>query len=319
MSLGAKEPALSGAVTAPGWAAARRALVLGTGLALVAAFLYGANIPAARIASLAGMRGADLIFYRTLLLLPLFAIAALLLRQDLAVPRGQRLDMARLSITAGLTATLYLTALDHLEVPMAVTLFYTFPLIVMLLSVIAERRRLLPRQLAIFAVAFLGLVLAVGPSAEGLAAKGVIAALLAACCCAVMFLMTGRVSGPPLRTMVWIQVGALPIALAFALVSGGPVPPSTILEAPFAIGISISAFAIAFVLQLMAAQRISPSRIALLFLFEPVTSIVMAGLVLGETLGGIQIAGVGLILVALAGEVLLDARPAPVPEPADGG
>ncbi len=306
-----ERPAAVGSADGPVWADARKALVSGTLFALIGAGLYGANIPAARLSSQAGMPGAELIFYRALILVPLLGLIALALRQPLKLAAGERGDVIRLSIAAGLTATFYLSALDHLSVPLTVVLFYTFPLLLMLLSVRIEGRRLDARQIGIFIVAFLGLTIAVGPSFEHLSLRGAGYALFAACACAAMFLVAGRVQGPPLRTMFWTQLGVGPIALAFALLNGGPVPLSTFQNAPIAISIAMAAYAVAFVFQLLASQRISASRVGLLFLFEPVTAIVIAGIVLGETLSPLQLVGVGLILAALAAEVLLDTpRPA---------
>jgi drug/metabolite transporter (DMT)-like permease len=291
----------------PVWRDARRTVMIGTGMALAGAFLYGANIPAARAASQAGMTGADLIFYRSLIMLPLLAIFALAMRQSLAVPPGEIGQLARLGIASGLTASFYLSALDHLPVPITVVLFYTFPLIVMVVSNRLAGRWLDRRQLGVFAVAFVGLVIAVGPSLGGISGWGVMLALLGACSCAALFIIVGTVTGPPMRTLFWVQVAVAPIALGFAMLNGGPVPLSTFANAPLAIAIAMGAYMIAFVFQLQAAKRISPSRAGILFLFEPVTAIVIAGLVLGETMHPAQIAGVVLILGALAAEVALDA------------
>lgn len=302
----------------PAWAGARRALVTGTAFALIGAALYGANIPAARFSSQAGMPGADLIFYRALILVPLLAVLALAMRVPLRLGPGERGTILRLAIAAGLTATFYLSALDHLSVPLTVVVFYTFPLIVMVVSNRLEGRRLSPRQMAIFAAAFAGLMIAVGPSFDQLTLRGVTYALLAACACASMFILAGRVEGPAIRTMFWVQLCTMPISLTVAMLNGGPVPLSTFANAPVAISITMTAYAIGFVFQLLASQRISPSRAGLLFLFEPVTAILIAGIVLGEILSPIQIAGVALILTALAAEMLLDApRPAPL-RSADG-
>lgn len=291
----------------PVWGAARRALVTGTVFALIGAGLYGANIPAARASSQAGMPGAELIFYRALILIPVLGAVALAMRQSLRLAASERGTIIRLAISAGLTATFYLSALDHLTVPLTVVIFYTFPLLVMVISNRIEGRRLERRQIGIFAVAFVGLMLAVGPSFDQLNPRGVAYALIAACACAAMFILAGRVEGPPVRTMFWTQVGQGPIALTFSLLNGGPVPLSTFLNAPVAISIAMGAYAIAFIFQLLASQRISASRAGLLFLFEPVTAMVIAGFFLGEMLAPIQILGVALILSALAAEVLLDA------------
>lgn len=295
----------------PVWVAARRALVTGTVFALIGAGLYGANIPAARASSQAGMPGAELIFYRALILIPVLGAVALAMRQSLRLAASERGTVARLAISAGLTATFYLSALDHLTVPLTVVIFYTFPLLVMVISNRIEGRQLERKQIGIFAIAFVGLLLAVGPSFDQLNLRGVSYALIAACACAAMFILAGRVEGPPVRTMFWTQVGQGPIALTFSLLNGGPVPLSTFLNAPVAISIAMGAYAIAFIFQLLASQRISASRAGLLFLFEPVTAMVIAGFFLGETLAPIQILGVALILSALAAEVLLDAPAAP--------
>lgn len=301
----------------PAWGAARRALVTGTVFALIGAGLYGANIPAARASSQAGMPGAELIFYRALILIPVLAAVALAMRQSLHLAASERGTVIRLALSAGLTATFYLSALDHLTVPLTVVIFYTFPLLVMVISNRIEGRRLEHKQIGIFAVAFVGLMLAVGPSFDQLNVRGVAYALIAACACAAMFILAGRVEGPPVRTMFWTQVGQGPIALTFSLINGGPVPLSTFLNAPVAISIAMGAYAIAFIFQLLASQRISASRAGLLFLFEPVTAMVIAGFFLGETLAPIQILGVALILSALAAEVLLDAPAAPDLQSAD--
>ena len=294
------------------FARARYALITGTVFALIGAGLYGANVPAARAASQAGMPGAELIFYRALILIPALGAVALAMGQSLRLRPDERGNIARLAISAGLTATFYLSALDHLAVPMTVVIFYTFPLLVMLISNRIEGRRLRPAQIGIFVVAFAGLVLAVGPSLENLNMRGAAYAGIAALACAGLFIVAGRVTGPPVRTMFWTQLGQGPIAFLFSWLNGGPVPLETFGKAPVAIAIAMGAYAIAFIFQLLASQRISPSRTSLLFLFEPVTAIIVAGFFLGETLLPLQIAGVALILTALASEILLD-KPAATP------
>lgn len=288
---------------------ARRTVLLGTLFALFSAWLYGANIPAARAASQAGLPGAELIFYRALIMVPVLALISLAFRQSLALGPADRGPVIRIAIAAGLTATFYLSALDHLAVPLTVVIFYTFPLIVMLLSNRLEGRPISRQQMLVFAIAFAGLLLAVGPSFEQLTVRGVLFALVAACSCAALFLVAGQVQGSTVRTLFWIQLIVAPISLVFLLVNGGPKPLDVFARAPVAIAIAMAAYAIGFVFQLMASKRISASRTSLLFLFEPVTAIVFAAWFIGETLSWLQLAGVALILAGLAAEILLDQRP----------
>lgn len=292
-------------------ARARRAILIGTLLAFASAAMYGANIPAARVSSQAGMPGADLIAWRSAILLPFLLLAAKLFGERLLPEPGQRMALLRLALAASFTAIFYLSSVDHLPVPMAVTLFYTFPLLVMLLSVVFERRWPNWAEVGVFGVAFIGLLMAVGPSFAGLKPVGVIFALLGACACALMFIYAGRISNSPIRNTIWTQVVMGPIALLFALVNGGPAPAAVFAIAPYAIAAAMLGYVAGYLLQMMASARLSPSRVSLIFLFEPVTAIFVAWLLLGETLSAFQLAGVGLILAALAAEVLIGMRKNP--------
>jgi drug/metabolite transporter (DMT)-like permease len=287
---------------------ARRTLLIGTVLALVAAALYGANVPAARYASQAGMAGADLIGWRAVLFLPILVILARITGETLRLRAEERAPTLRLAFAASLTATFYLSSVDHLPVPIAVVLFYMFPLFIILMNARIEGRRISPVQMGVFAIAFAGLLIAVGPSLAGLSIYGMALALGAALASAGMFILAGRVTNAPVRNAFWTQMVMGPVAFLFAALQGGPVGPSIFWAAPIAIGIAMAAYALAYLLQLMASARISADRAGLLFLFEPVTAIACAGIWLGETLSPVQIGGVVLILVALAAEILLGTR-----------
>ncbi|CAN1527239.1 RhaT Permeases of the drug/metabolite transporter (DMT) superfamily [Rhabdaerophilaceae bacterium] len=287
---------------------ARRSVMIGTGFALVGAALYGMNVPAARFASQAGMAGADLIAWRAVLFLPILVVAALVTGERLALRPAERAPTARLAISASLTATFYLSSVDHLPVPIAVVLFYMFPLFIILLSSRIDGKRISAVQMGVFATAFVGLVVAVGPSLAGLSPYGIALAGAAAIACAFMFIFAGRVDNAPIRNAFWTQLVMGPVALLFTLTQGGPVSISVFWAAPIAIAIAMLAYCAAYIFQLMASARISADRAGLLFLFEPVTAVACAGLWLGETLSPLQIGGVVLILMALAAEITLGTR-----------
>ena len=291
---------------------ARRAILIGTIIAFASAALYGANIPAARMASQSGLPGADLIGYRALILIPILLIIAPFSGERLVPAAGQWIPLLRLAIAASFTAIFYLSAIDHLPVPMAVTLFYTFPLIVMVLSILFERRKPDPAEIGVFVVAFAGLLLAIGPTVSGLKPIGVVYALIGATACAFLFIYAGRVSNSPIRNTLWTQVAMGPIALAFATLNGGPAPLAVFAVAPVAIAVAMIGYALGYYLQMIASARLAPSRVSLIFLFEPIVAIFAAWLLLGESLSPVQIAGVGLVLAALAAEVLIGIRKAGV-------
>jgi drug/metabolite transporter (DMT)-like permease len=287
---------------------ARRTALIGTLLALGAAASYGANIPAARVASQAGLPGADLIAWRAVLFVPFFILLAHFKGTRLSLTWAEARTTLPLSLASAFTATFYLSAIDHLPVPIAVILFYTFPLVVMGLGAGIARRWPVPRQIGVFVLAFTGLVIAIGPSLAGLSGKGMVLACLAAFTCAIMFMLAGRAPDTPLRTMVWTQVLVGPVAFGFALLNGGITSPAVFTMAPIAILLAMGGYVIGYFMQLMAAQRIPASRASLLFLFEPVVAILVAGFFLGERLSLLQLGGIALILIALAVEILLSSR-----------
>lgn len=293
--------------TGPVWRDHSRTVLIGSGFALLAAMLYGGNVPAARIASLAGFRGADVIFYRALLLAALVVPVARLTGTRLTLLPGERKPMLLLALGASLTALFYLTAVDHLPVPLAVVILYTFPLMVMIATPFVERRPLGAKPIVLFLVAFAGLIMAIGPSWETLRPLGALLAFLAALCNTVLYFVVGRASQAPLRSMFYTQCAAAPLALVFVFAGHGAlVPLGTLAAAPFAVGAVVLGYAFGFIAQMKAAQSIAPARMSLLFLAEPVTSILIAYVFLGETLTLVQMLGVATILSVLAAEVLID-------------
>ncbi len=286
---------------------AQRALRIGTGLALLSAALYGANVPAARMASQAGMPGADLIAWRAVWFLPLLALLAFIARERLRLLPEKLAYPAPCAERQPDRDLLPLLRRSPAGADGGGSVLHV-PLFVILLASRIEGRRISRVQMGVFAVAFAGLVIAVGPSLAGLSTTGVTLALGAALASAVMFVTAGRVPNAPLRNAFWTQSVMGPLAFLFAWIQGGPVNPSVAANAPIAVALAMGAYAIAYLFQLMAAQKISADRAGLLFLFEPVTAIAVAGLFLGEVLTVMQAIGVALILVALAAEIRMGSR-----------
>jgi drug/metabolite transporter (DMT)-like permease len=291
----------------PRWHGHARKLLIGSLFAVLAAMLYGGNVPAARAASLAGAKGADIIFYRAILLAVLAMIIARLMGVRLVLLPEERRPMLVVAVGASLTALFYLTSIDHLPVPMAVVILYTFPLMVMLATPFVERRPLSLKLVVLFLIAFAGLVMAIGPSLSQINPLGAVFAFLAALTNTVLYFNARRASAAPLRTMFYTQCAAMPLGLVFVVAQHGALAPlSTFWAAPWAIIAVIAGYAFGFIAQMSAAQTISPARMGLLFLAEPATSILIAALVLGEVLSLHQMLGVAMMLSVLAGEILFD-------------
>ena len=295
--------ALAGDLGTAGPSTRNHALV-GSAFALTGALAYGINIAGARLCAQLGITGSDIVVYRALVFIPLLVIIAACLKRRLTLAADERPMVLRFAFAAVGTALCYMTSLKYLPVPLAVTIFYTYPLIVILLTPYLDRVRLPMRRWIVAIVAFAGVMLAIGPHTDALDPRGVLFAFLGSLFCAGMFITGARVTTDSTVTFFWCQMVALPLGLAFAYVNGGLSEPSALLVGLLPLAVNVGGYFLGFLFQILAAPRISAATAGLLFLFEPVVAIIAAAVALGEHVTSLQ--GVGMLLVvgALAYDLL---------------
>ncbi len=236
-----------------------------------------------------------------------FSLAALVVVSLLLLwRRPWRLPAGALPLMAGMiagslgTAFGYMSAIDFIPVQLAVLLFYTFPLFVALVEGLLNRRAPSRRLLLALLVGFFGLALALGPDFSQLDWRGIALALLASLSSLPLFIC-GRVL--VLRydaVTVAAQVNLCCLVLAFLLAGASDAItfPGSLPGWLFLLG-ACGFFASAFLLQLYAVRNASAGSAAMVFNAEPLLTILIAWLFLGQVLGGLQWLGVGLVLGAL--------------------
>ncbi len=242
----------------------------------------------------------------------------------LALPRPSRLALrardlpffAAYGIPAfALFALMFLITLRQTSVAIAVSLLYTAPAFVVLLSAIAWRERLPRAHLLALALVLGGVVLVTG-ALDALRAGA--AALGAAA------LFTGLLSGLAYGLYTLFSKLATdrypdpiaPVFWMFAFATLG----LTILQPPFGamarphgewpalIGLGIVPTLLPYLLYLQALRWLQASTAAMLASVEPVIAALLAAALLGEALDGTRIAGIAMIAVAAA--TLARAKPA---------
>jgi drug/metabolite transporter (DMT)-like permease len=196
-----------------------------------------------------------------------------------------------------------------MPVALAVSIFYTFPLILILMAPFTGSGHVTPPRVAAFVVAFAGILICVGPSLSGLDWRGVALALAASVACAALFEVTSRVKQDQVRMMFWVMVYAQAFVIPAALVSGAP-PPGALAAAAAPILVSALGFYIGFAGQIVAGRLLAPATVGLLFLLEPVVAVLAAGVLLSETVTAAQAAGIGLVIAGLALDVWTQSRQA---------
>jgi drug/metabolite transporter (DMT)-like permease len=286
-------------------------------LALGSAACFGFNIAYARLASFVGLSGVTLVFYRVLLMLALVGALGLVLRWSFRVAAAERGALLTLSLASVLVGVAYVSSVAFIPVTVAVVIFYTFPVLIVLASPFAAGGRLDARILSIAALAFAGVVLVVGPAFEDLDPRGLGLAALASVATATQFFAAARcrTTGTAAKVL-WIHVVVLPVTALIGLVTGSLSPPADLGLAPLAVILTMLGYVAGFGLQITALARTSAVAAGLAFCLEPVVAALSSVLILGETLSPLQVVGGALVLAAIVANVVTDRRrQAPAPHP----
>lgn len=212
---------------------------------------------------------------------------------------GERRDGARAGVALLLGYVLQTVGLQYTTSATSAFITYMLVVFVPVLALVLLRRRPHPVTLAGIAVAVVGLVLLTDPGGEGTGfGKGEVLTLACAVAFAAHVVILGETAHrhDPVR-LAAIQVAVVGVGCAIpgAMVGGYRFPMAALVAAA---ATALFATALAFVLQVRGQATVAPARAALLLLLEPVFAALLASLA-GEALGTVQLAGAGLILVAV--------------------
>ena len=268
------------------------------GFALLTACGLGAITTQAKIFYADGGNALTLMLVRFALSTLVFGSLLLAGRQRFAVAGRQRLPLMSLGLVWSGATICYLLSVEFISVSLAVLLFYLYPLLVLAHGLATRLLRPSAAVIGLFASAFVGLYLALYGGAVSISAAGVGFALLASCGAAFTFVRGARLapSMSPLLMTFWINAAGLLLIL--------PLMPGN-LQLPTAgagwqaLALASACYLVAILSQFQALARLSAARAALLLNLEPVVSLLLARLVLGEFLGPLQLAGVTLVITAI--------------------
>jgi drug/metabolite transporter (DMT)-like permease len=246
-----------------------------------------------------------------------FTVAALLLL-GLARLRGERLPRGRslrnLALLGGVgyvvESLCYFAALTRISAGLTALLLYVYPALVVVLSAILLRHRPRPTAVACVAIATIGTALTIGPVAGG-QVIGVLLGLGAAASYAIYIVLSSMAAEGvgPLATSAVVMGACALVYDALALGTGAPLPSSAGAWAALA-GVTVFGTVVAVAAFFAALALLGPSDTAVLSTMEPVVSVGVAAVALGETLSPVQLAGGALVIGAV---IVLARTDAPVP------
>jgi drug/metabolite transporter (DMT)-like permease len=200
----------------------------------------------------------------------------------------------------------YLASVQFIPVGLAVIVFFTFPVLILLSAPFAEGHAPDWIRIAVTLVAFAGLAIAIGPGFDELDWRG-LALAGAASICGMLQFFSGRAISRYLAPTVFgalVHVIIWPATLAVALYVGSGklafLPGGSASSTGVAFMAALGFIYIAAYLTHMLSLRFAPaSTVAPFYNLEPVVTTGIAATLLGERLAPNQYAGGVLVLAAL--------------------
>lgn len=272
----------------------------GVAIAVLSAVCYGASLPLSRLAYDHGTNALTILTLRYLTIIVVLGVWLGL--------TGSRFRMApRLVLACAVVGACFvavsgglLASVTFIPVNLTVVVFYTYPVLTLLVVSAMERRWPTVAELSAVVLALLGVGFAMQVSFEHLNAAGVGFALLAGVGVVGSFVISTRIL-PHVGTtrMTWYACSVAFLA-GVAMTTGfdALALPTT----AFGVGLVaavVTMFAVAVVSMFVAVRLVGPVRLATFLCLEPLTAILIAVLALGESLAGGQWAGIALVGIAL--------------------
>jgi drug/metabolite transporter (DMT)-like permease len=277
----------------------------GFALVLISASGFASLAIFGKRAYAAGFTVPEVLAARFLIATPLLAAAAAAARRPLRLPRRDALTTSAMgAVGYAVQATLFFSALARIPASLTGLLLYLYPALVTIGAVTLGRHRATRLTVVGLAVAFGGIALVVGLPSGHIDALGVVLALAAAVWYSLYILVGERVLGnvDPLVVAVYVCAGA---AASFVIV-GGLVLRRLGFHHVHArgwadlAGMAVVATALAIAAFFAGMARIGSTWASITSSWEPVCTVILGVLVLGDRLSpGIVIGGSAVVLGAV--------------------
>ena len=284
-------------------------LRLGIVLALVAATGLGLAVAVSRLAYEGGTNGLTIATTRGTVLFCGIALFCLLTRRRWRLQHRDLLNCMGLGLLAAMMFYGNIAAVQYISVSLTALLFFTFPPIIAVFSIVFVREPVSVWRLVAIAVAFGGLALMLGVSADAIDPRGVALALGAAIAAAWHAVWLARRMGHldifvVTLHMAWVAAAVL---LAISLASGGIQWPALAVGWLGLTGV-VALQALSVPAYFVAVPIVGAVRSGMISNLQPLVSILAAWLLYGELMGPLQWLGGAMVLAGVWIMQLGDAR-----------
>ncbi len=272
---------------------------------LTCAVTYALAVVCARIAFEDGSNASTVVTLRCAFAMLAIGIAVRASQApDRSTARDRRLILI-LGVLFAANVYAFYKAIEMLRVPLAILIFYVYPLLTGVISALAGLERLNAAMVLFSLLSLAGMALATGASPEALQPLGLLLALFAGSVVALSLVVTSRYVAhvDALRRTFWMMVSTSATLLVGLVGSGSFAWPNSAVGGMAIAGVC-AFYAVGLVGLFTSATRIGPMRTAVMMNLEPVLAIALSTLVLQQGLSGLQYAGGALVIAGVLGAQL---------------
>ena len=278
----------------------RRDQTIGSLLVLLSTFGFGSLAILTQFAFRAGLNVTTTLTIR-FVFASLLAWPVLIVRRQWKVSRRHALGLVLIGCCFIANSSTYFLALQYAPVSAVTVIFYGYPVVVMILSILFLGERLTWLRALAMGLALTGGMVMLGLQFSGLGGPGLALAAVSGVFYALYIVLNSRLTRtiPVGVTSTWVMTGMAGAFLAYGLVSGsldfGFQPRGwliMLLMVVFATVLPVQFF-------LAGVFKIGPTIASVLGTFEPIITMVLSALLLGEQIGIYRIAGGALVLGAV--------------------
>lgn len=196
-----------------------------------------------------------------------------------------------------LSTLLYFWASHYIGSGMAMVIFFTYPVLIMLINYFVYGQKIVPVYYLAAAIIFIGMICLVDVNQLAFDLSGIAIGLVSAFFYACYMISSKRTTVSPNLSTLVICFGCMFTCLTVALYDNTFTLPLSIHLWTNLLGISIVSTVVPILLMLYSLKSISSERASILSVLEPVFVVIFGALLLGEHLDVVNGAGVCLILI----------------------
>lgn len=274
---------------------------VGLGLLILAAVSFAANSTSAVVSYRGGATPISVITVRMLFTIVVLYLLTRVTGSTIRLPPRDRAVSLALGLVLAIQSYALFKAIEYVPVALGVLTFYLYPLFTGVAAHVVGQERLGWRLGSALVVAFVGLVLALNVTGTLIDPLGVALAVLSAITLAAIIVigapLIARTGDSRPFTFHMHITAATVFVLVSAVMGELPLPQTQRAWVGF-VGVSVF-YAIATTAFFAAVKIVGSVRSGLVMNLEPVSSIVMGFLVLGQAMSPVQLLGAALIVGAV--------------------